>query len=72
MISPLRKACEQIWMTEMSDKIWKHIGSYQQGFRQGGSCHGQIHRLIGRMRSGKYVGAFFVDIKGAYNCVNRR
>jgi hypothetical protein len=56
----------------MLDKIWKQIWTYQQGFRVGRTCHVQILRLIGRMRTGQFKGAFIEDIKGANNCVNRR
>jgi len=72
ILSPLRKMIELLWMSRTSTKLWSGIGSYQMGFRRGGNTHIQIKRLTSRIHKKKVDALAYIDLKGAYNTVNRQ
>jgi hypothetical protein len=71
VLSSVRKLIEIFWLAIYSDRLWSTIGMYQMGFRPGGSTHIQIARCLTKMYSNDYKCAIFVDLRKAYDMVDR-
>jgi hypothetical protein len=70
------KILEKVIMPYVSKDIWKGIGQYQQGFREGVSgCHINIGKILARMKRDKEEEKqFFIvslDVKKAFDSVDR-
>lgn len=63
---------ELIWLEVNRTKLWGGIGPYQQGFRKGGNTHVQITRLLHRIEKNEVKALVFIDLKGAYDTVNKQ
>lgn len=71
VLPAIRKLVELALLERVSNTLWKTIGLYQMGFRPGASTHIQILRCISKMNSGVYKAALFIDLKKAYDMVDR-
>jgi hypothetical protein len=69
IISPIRKLCELTWLNMYHGLIWKTIGPYQNGFRQGGSTTQSVINFIEKQRANPHWATLFIDLRGAYDTV---
>jgi hypothetical protein len=51
------KLLEKVIMPYVNSDVWRKIGAYQQGFREGVSgCHINISKILARMKDDKEKG----------------